>query len=187
MRLLVGLGNPGEQYQNTRHNAGFWLVDAVAKQLGATSWQSQHGALIAKTEAGWLVKPQTYMNLSGESIGALLRYYKIEGNELCVACDDVYLAPGTTRIRTGGGDGGHNGLKSLHQHAGSDYLKVRIGVGVYAQAGEERLHQPDLDKYVLQPMPHSDHEKVQHQIDQLAPLLVEWLATGELAQVTHHH
>lgn len=134
-KLIVGLGNPGEEHQEDRHNAGFWFVDALAKQLG-TRFESEkrfHGK-VAKTryegEDLYLLKPSTFMNLSGQSVGALSRFQKIAATDVLVVQDELDLKPGTARIKLGGGTGGHNGLKDIQAHLGTpDYWRLRLGIG----------------------------------------------------------
>ena len=135
MYIIVGLGNPDRQYQNTRHNIGFEVVDEIARKNQITIGERKHKAVIGKGYVGGqkavLVKPQTYMNLSGESIRSLADYYKIdEEEELIVLYDDVSLDIGQLRIRKKGSAGGHNGIKSIIQHLGTDvFMRVKIGVG----------------------------------------------------------
>lgn len=132
IRLIVGLGNPGPEYELTRHNAGFWLVDALAG--GALTRESRYNALAAKkTIAGqevWLLEPQTYMNRSGLSVGTLARFYKIAADEILVVHDELDLPPGAAKIKKGGSSGGHNGLKDITAALGTqDYWRLRIGIG----------------------------------------------------------
>lgn len=134
-KLIVGLGNPGEEHQEDRHNAGFWFVDALAKQLG-TRFESEkrfHGKVAkARYEGGdlYLLKPSTFMNLSGQSVGALCRFQKIAAADVLVVQDELDLKPGTARIKLGGGTGGHNGLKDIQAHLGTpDYWRLRLGIG----------------------------------------------------------
>ena len=136
IRLIVGLGNPGPEYEQTRHNAGFWLVDrlAVSHVRGALSRESRYNALVAKTviagQETWLLEPQTYMNRSGQSVGALARFYKIAPDEILVVHDELDLPPGTAKIKKGGSSGGHNGLKDVTAALGTqDYWRLRIGIG----------------------------------------------------------
>ncbi|HEV7617101.1 MAG TPA: aminoacyl-tRNA hydrolase [Burkholderiaceae bacterium] len=136
IRLIVGLGNPGPEYEQTRHNAGFWLVDrlAVSHARGALSRESRYNALVAKTviagQETWLLEPQTYMNRSGQSVGALARFYKIAPDEILVVHDELDLPPGTAKIKKGGSSGGHNGLKDVTAALGTqDYWRLRIGIG----------------------------------------------------------
>ena len=135
MYLIVGLGNPGKEYQNTRHNIGFDVIDVIARQENISVTEKKHKALIGKgIIAGRkviLAKPQTYMNLSGESVRSLLDYYKAdETEELIVISDDVSLEPGQIRIRKKGSAGGHNGLKNIQQLLGTqEYCRLRFGIG----------------------------------------------------------
>jgi peptidyl-tRNA hydrolase, PTH1 family len=130
-RLIVGLGNPGNSYQDTRHNIGFMVMDVLAARLGATfqvekRWESH----VAKFAGGFLVKPQTYMNLSGRAVGAVGRYYKIPAQETLVVIDDVDLPLGRLRLRPSGSAAGHNGLKSLISTLGTDqFPRVKVGIG----------------------------------------------------------
>ena len=191
MRLLVGLGNPGEQYSKTRHNAGFWLVDALAGQFPGTSWKSAQGGLLAEVQVNGkkalLFKPQQFMNNSGQPVSQLMRYYEISAEDLAIAADEVYVAPGSARIRKGGGDGGHNGWKSLLEQVSEDtFWRIRIGVGVYEQSPEKRMHQPALDQYVLQNLVTHERHQVNKMIDKLVPNLIKWLEHGSLAEETLH-
>lgn len=135
IRLLVGLGNPGPEYEATRHNAGFWWLDAAARKLRATlTPQRSYFGLAAKASTGhglvWLLQPMTYMNLSGKSVAALARFYKIEPQEILVAHDELDLMPGQVKIKCGGGHAGHNGLRDIHAQLGSaDYWRLRLGIG----------------------------------------------------------
>jgi len=135
IRLLVGLGNPGPEYEATRHNAGFWFVDEVARAL-KVSLQPERSyfglAARANTPNGpvWLLEPMTYMNLSGKAVAALARFFKIESNEILVAHDELDLMPGQVKIKLGGSHAGHNGLKDIHAQLGSaDYWRLRLGIG----------------------------------------------------------
>ncbi len=131
MQLIVGLGNPGASYQNNRHNIGFMAVDALAEHY-QFRWGRKFGEL-AEGRIGdqklFFLKPQTYMNLSGEAVGAAARFYKIPPEEILVLHDELDLEPGKLRAKLAGGDGGHNGLKSIDQHIGKNYWRVRIGIG----------------------------------------------------------
>ena len=129
--LVVGLGNPGPEYVRTRHNVGFMAVDAIA---GAdASWRAQKNALIYATNIDGrrviFVKPQTYMNNSGASVGPLMSFYKIPLENLIVIHDDMDIAPGKLKEKTGGGSAGHNGIRSIDAAVGADYRRIRIGVG----------------------------------------------------------
>lgn len=137
IRLLVGLGNPGTEYEATNHNAGFWWIDAVARELKATlaPERSYHGLVARVNRPGdqgplWLLEPQTYMNVSGKSVAALARFFKIAPSEILVAHDELDLPPGEMKLKQGGGHAGHNGLRDIHAQLGStDYWRLRLGIG----------------------------------------------------------
>ncbi|WP_292896795.1 MULTISPECIES: aminoacyl-tRNA hydrolase [unclassified Nitratireductor] len=133
MLLIAGLGNPGQQYERHRHNVGFMAADAIARRHSFSSWSKKFNALVAEGRVGGekvlLMKPQTFVNLSGQAIGEAMRFYKIGLEDLIVFYDELDLAPGKLRIKTGGGSGGHNGIKSIDAHCGKDYRRVRIGIG----------------------------------------------------------
>lgn len=133
-RLIAGLGNPGSEYEGTRHNAGFLALDKLASEYGANYWKTEHGALVAHVPQGFdetlLVKPQSYMNTSGGPISKLAADYDIKPEEILVIHDDMDLEPGTVRVKVGGGHGGHNGLKSINAKLGENgYTRVRVGTG----------------------------------------------------------
>ena len=134
MKLIAGLGNPGSEYEHTRHNMGFDVLDLLAQRFSVSLWKDSMKAQIATvSKAGekiLLVKPQTYMNGSGEAVGEIARYYKIDTSDIWIVCDDLDLPPGHIRIRKKGSAGGHNGLKSVISHLGTEeFLRFRIGVG----------------------------------------------------------
>jgi len=135
IRLIVGLGNPGAEYAQTRHNAGFWFVDEVADRLKvALAPERSYFGIAARTSVSghplWLLMPTTYMNLSGKSVAALARFFKIAPDEILVAHDELDLQPGQVRLKLGGSHAGHNGLKDIHAQLGSgDYWRLRIGIG----------------------------------------------------------
>jgi PTH1 family peptidyl-tRNA hydrolase len=133
MRLWVGLGNPGAKYAGNRHNIGFMALDRIAEAHGFGPWRSRFQGLTSEgTLAGGkvlLLKPQTFMNLSGQSVGEAMRFLKLAPLEVTVFHDEIDLAPGKLKVKTGGGHAGHNGLRSLHQHIGDAYHRVRLGVG----------------------------------------------------------
>ena len=134
MRAIVGLGNPGAEYQRTRHNAGFWFVEALAAAYrGSFRMESKFRSGLARIRIDdtdvLLLEPSTFMNRSGESIQLLAAFYKIPSSDILVAHDELDLPTGTVRLKRGGGHGGHNGLRSVHQHLGEDYLRLRIGIG----------------------------------------------------------
>jgi len=133
MRIFAGLGNPGAKYERNRHNVGFMAADAIARRHSFSPWTKKFQALVAEGslagEKVLLMKPQTFMNLSGQSVGEAMRFYKAAPSDITVFYDELDLAPGKVRIKTGGGHGGHNGIKSLDAHCGKDYRRVRIGIG----------------------------------------------------------
>jgi len=135
LRLIVGLGNPGADYVDTRHNAGFWLIDEIAADLGLSfRFEKRFNAEECKFKAHgrdvFLQKPQTFMNRSGQSVATLARYFKIMPEEILVIHDELDLSPGTNRIKQGGGHGGHNGLRDIINHLGSrDFFRIRVGIG----------------------------------------------------------
>lgn len=135
IKLFVGLGNPGPEYEDTRHNAGFWWIDALARdaKVQLVPERGYHG-LVARTQiAGqtvWLLEPQTFMNLSGKSVSALARFYKIAPEEILVVHDELDVLPGQAKLKFGGGHAGHNGLRDIHAQLGTgDYWRLRLGIG----------------------------------------------------------
>jgi peptidyl-tRNA hydrolase, PTH1 family len=135
IQIIAGLGNPGQAYENTRHNAGFWLVDALAVQCGARwHFDKNYNADLSKiTLAGqtvWLIKPQTFMNLSGHSVVPFMRFYRLHPESLLVAHDELDILPGEVRLKQGGGNGGHNGLKDIQAQLGTpNFWRLRLGIG----------------------------------------------------------
>jgi peptidyl-tRNA hydrolase, PTH1 family len=135
IRLLVGLGNPGPEYDDTRHNAGFWFIDAVARELKTSlAPERSYFGLVARVNLRegpvWLLEPMTFMNLSGKSVGALARFFKIAPNEILVAHDELDLLPGQVKMKFGGSPAGHNGLKDIQAQLGSaDFWRLRLGIG----------------------------------------------------------
>jgi PTH1 family peptidyl-tRNA hydrolase len=133
MKLIVGLGNPGAKYAGNRHNIGFMAVDRIAADHGFSPWRARFQAEMAEGRLGservMLLKPQTFMNLSGQSVGEAMRYLKLDPADVIVFHDELDLAPGKCRVKLGGGHAGHNGLRSIHQHIGENYHRVRLGIG----------------------------------------------------------
>ena len=133
MKLLVGLGNPGSQYEGNRHNIGFMALDAIARAHSITQFRSKHGGLLAEGNIGGekviLLKPQTFMNRSGDSVQQVAQFYKIAPADIIVLYDELDLAPGKVRVKVGGGNGGHNGLRSIDPQIGTGYKRVRLGIG----------------------------------------------------------
>ena len=150
IRLVAGLGNPGREYANTRHNAGFWLVDELAAQLGASfSHESKFGGDVAKAGTLRLVKPMTFMNLSGRAVAASARFYAILPAEILVVHDELDLMPGKAKLKFGGGHAGHNGLRDIQAQLGSpEFWRLRVGIG---HPRDSELTQQDVVDYVLKP------------------------------------
>lgn len=175
MFVIVGLGNPGKKYENTRHNAGFIAIDALADKYGINISEKKHKALcgsgVIEGNKVLLVKPQTFMNLSGESVRSVMDFYKIDPEEdMLVIYDDVSLVPGNIRIRKKGSAGGHNGIKSIIAHAGTqNFMRIKVGVG-------EKPNGWDLADYVLGHFSEEDHTKLKEimpDVIQAATLMVQ--------------
>ncbi|CAN5644054.1 hypothetical protein BH09PSE5_BH09PSE5_46680 [soil metagenome] len=171
IRLFVGLGNPGPEYERTRHNAGFWWIDDLARKLGVTlrNDRAYHG-LVARADSPegpfWLLEPQTFMNLSGKSVAALARFYKIAPEEILVAHDELDLPPGGVKMKQGGGHAGHNGLRDIHAQLGSaNFWRLRIGIGHpgvrtevlnYVLGKAQSEHQGAIDDCIARTLPAVD-------------------------------
>jgi len=175
-RLVVGLGNPGREYAFTRHNAGFLVVDLLGDDLRATYWKDQGGAKVAVVRFGGedlvLAKPQTFMNLSGTSVKKLVELYAADLADIVVVHDDIDLAAGKVRVKRGGGHGGHNGLRSLHERlGGGDYLRVRVGVG-------RPPGRMDAADYVLQPLKGAAWDELEASVPTAAQAVISVLEQG---------
>ena len=155
IRLVVGLGNPGKEYERTRHNAGFWLVERFARANGVVLRKDpKFKALVGKNAAGaWLLLPQSFMNLSGQPVQMLAGFFKIKPEEVLVVHDELDFAPGVARIKQGGGIAGHNGLRDISQRLGShEYWRLRVGVGkppAGTEGGDYVLHKPAAEEKAL--------------------------------------
>lgn len=153
MKLLVGLGNPGAKYAHNRHNIGFMAMDQIATDHGFSPWRSKFQGQVSDGRIGsskiTLLKPATFMNLSGQAVGEAMRYLKMEPADVIVFHDEIDLAPGKVRLKSGGGHAGHNGLRSIHSHIGADYDRVRMGVG-------HPGHKDAVPGYVLRDFPKAD-------------------------------
>ena len=162
LRLIIGLGNPGAEYAETRHNAGFWFCERLASDLGASFAKESryHGWVANARDAGvWLLMPATYMNNSGRAVQALAHFYRIAPNEMLVVHDELDLPPGRAQLRFGGGLGGHNGLKSMTAHLGTqDYWRLRVGIGLPGDRNE-------VVGYVLKPPRKEEREGIDGAID----------------------
>ncbi len=182
LRLVVGLGNPGEAYRTTRHNAGFWFVDRLAQQYASVLRQESRffGALArVRHQDGecWLLEPGTFMNLSGRSVGALVRYYQLLPAEVLVVHDELDLEPGVVRLKQGGGSAGHNGLKDITAALGTpDYWRLRVGVG---RPGPSR----DLAGYVLDRPSVAEQAAIEEGLNR-AQEVFSLLLAGHMAQAT---
>ena len=179
MRLFIGLGNPGAQYAHNRHNIGFMAVEAMARRHNFSPFKSgRFSAEISEgrfgSEKALLIKPQTYMNKSGQSVGEAMRYFKLTPEDVFVFYDEADLAAGKLRYKLGGGAAGHNGIKSITQHIGSDFHRIRMGVGHPREAG----HEQELSKHVLSDFSKSDTEWLDPMLDAVADQ-AGYLANGD--------
>ncbi|HAG61568.1 MAG TPA: aminoacyl-tRNA hydrolase [Coxiellaceae bacterium] len=183
IQLIVGLGNPGQQYENTRHNAGAWLIKQLANQHNTPlKNESKFSGSIAKiqinSQSCWLLKPSTYMNHNGQSIAAIARFYKIPAESILIAHDELDFSAGTIRIKQGGGHGGHNGLRDTITSLGSkNFLRLRIGIGHPGQPD-------DVSPYVLSTPSKHDKQLIQEAIDEGLSIL-EPLIIGNTEQAMH--
>ena len=182
IRLLVGLGNPGPEYEATRHNAGFWWIDTVARRLGAhlSADKAYHG-LVARvnrpTGPIWLIEPQTYMNLSGKSVAPLARFFRIAPEEILVVHDELDVLPGQMKIKQGGSAAGHNGLKDIQAQLGSPaFWRLRLGIGHPGDRAE-------VAGYVLRKPPASERELIEGCIDRSMEAL-DLLLAGDMPKAT---
>jgi len=183
MRLIVGLGNPGARYAMTRHNIGFMAADAIARRHRFAPFRAKFRGALAEGTIGdakvMLLKPETFMNLSGDSVGAAARFYKIAPHEIAVIHDEIDLAEGKLRVKRGGGPAGHNGLRSIDEAIGPDYWRVRLGVG---HPGMKEL----VETYVLQNFFAEEKEWLEPLIAAVAeaiPVLVADDAPGFMSKV----
>lgn len=180
MHLIAGLGNPGARYERTRHNVGWMVLDELARRHHIGSWRKAHEALVGDALLNGarvaLVKPQTFMNLSGKSVSALLRYQRVEREHLLVVCDDLNLPTGRLRLRAEGSDGGHNGLKSVAQMLGTtQYARLRVGVGEPPQA--ERRERGTAN-HVLSQFAPDEWAEVQASVARAADCVEVWVREG---------
>ena len=155
MKLFVGLGNPGAKYAMNRHNIGFMALDRIAQDHGFSPWKAKFQGRFSEGRFGSdkviLLKPETFMNLSGQSVGEAMRFYKFDSTDVIVFHDEIDLAPAKTKFKSGGGHAGHNGLRSIHQHISPQYDRVRMGVG-------HPGHKDAVPGYVLRDFPKADHD-----------------------------
>ncbi|MGE0612619.1 MAG: aminoacyl-tRNA hydrolase [Hyphomicrobiales bacterium] len=165
MKLLAGLGNPGGEYARHRHNVGFMVADAIASAHGFGAWRSRFQGQVCEGRLGGesclLLKPMTYMNESGRAVGEAMRFYKLGPGDVTVFYDELDLAPGKLRVKTGGGAAGHNGIRSIASHIGESFRRVRIGIG---HPGDRSL----VHGYVLHDFPKADREWLDPLLDAVA-------------------
>ncbi len=185
MFLLAGLGNPGPRYAKNRHNIGYMAVDEIVRRHGFGPWRLRFQAQVSEGRIDGrkvlCLKPETFMNLSGQAVGEALRFYKLEPSQLIVLHDEIDLAPGKVRVKRGGGHGGHNGLRSIDSHVGKDYWRVRLGVG---HPGDKDL----VQSYVLRDFPKADLTWVEKLTDVVAaecPRLLAGDEAGFMSKVAH--
>ena len=179
--LIVGLGNPGKNYAETRHNAGFRFIDALLRQSGCSlkaesRFNGEAGKTVIAGRDVWLLMPTTYMNGSGQSVAKLARFYKIPENEILVVHDELDLPPGTVRLKEGGGHGGHNGLRDIINKLGSkDFMRLRVGIGHPGSA-------PQVESYVLKKASKAEQQQIDSAID-AALAQVDEIVHGNYDQV----
>lgn len=171
MKLIVGLGNPGKKFEQTRHNVGFMAIDELSKELGISvdqkKFQGVYGKGVVNGETVYLLKPQTYMNLSGESVRPLMEYFNIDVEDLLVIYDDLDLPTGKVRLRQKGSAGGHNGMKSIITHVHTqDFKRVRIGI--------DRSSRHSVIDYVLKPFSKEEAEPIQDAIERTVKACKAW-------------
>lgn len=182
IKLFVGLGNPGAEYEDTRHNAGFWWTEALARQLKVSLLPDKsYFAKVARTQVNgntiWLLEPQTFMNLSGKSVGALAKFFKIAPQEILVAHDELDVVPGQAKLKFGGSHAGHNGLRDIHAQLGTgDYWRLRLGIG-HPGVKSEVIH------WVLKKPMAEQRSLIQESIDRSVKA-AELLIQGEMDKAT---
>lgn len=181
MLLLVGLGNPGAEYRDNRHNVGFMAVDAIHRRFAfppfRKKFEGEASESVLGEERTLILKPMTYMNESGRSVGAAVRFYKVEPSDVVVFHDEIDLAPGKLRVKTGGGVAGHNGLRSIAAHIGPDFRRVRIGVG--HPGDKDRVH-----GHVLSDFAKADREWLEKTIEAIAEAAPTLAARNDAAFTT---
>lgn len=184
--MLVGLGNPGAAYDGTRHNVGFAVIDAVARRFATEPFRQQKKSLLARARIGeagadcLLVKPQTFMNLSGQSVGPLAQFYKLDAAQIVVVHDELDFATGQVRLKAFGGHGGHNGLRSLKEHLPGDFGRIRIGIGKLAARAQQVEH-------VLGRFAPSEKDTIADAIDKSVDALVAIVTDGFAAAMNQYN
>jgi PTH1 family peptidyl-tRNA hydrolase len=182
IRLIVGLGNPGSRYEQTRHNAGIWFVDNLIRTYGGRfnhepRFGGEAGRIVIGGHDLWLFKPGTFMNRSGHALRLVITFYKIPLSNVLVAHDEIDLPPGAAKLKRGGGHGGHNGLRDIFAHVGQDFWRLRLGVG-------HPGHMDQVVEYVLSCPPQEDREAILEGVGN-ALAVVPGLAAGELERAMH--
>jgi len=181
MRLFVGLGNPGAKYARNRHNIGWMAVDRIAEDHGFGPWRSKFQGKLSEGKLGGekviLLKPETFMNLSGQSVGEAMRFYKLTAADVTVFHDEIDLAPARLKVKQGGGHAGHNGLRSVHQHIGAEYQRIRMGVG-------HPGHKDRVPSYVLSDFAKADADWLDDMMRGVSDG-AEALAVGDAAKFTN--
>jgi len=173
IRCIVGLGNPGAKHEGDRHNVGFWLVDRLARRYGGslrpeTKFQGEFVKVNAEGDDCFLLKPTTFMNASGRSVSALAKFYKIDVSEMLVVHDELDMEPGVVRLKTGGGHGGHNGLRDISSALGKEFHRARVGIG-------HPGHKDAVAGYVLSRPNKVDQEKIEQGLDELERVISDVL------------
>jgi len=182
IQLIVGLGNPGQKYEKTRHNAGFWFLDELARQAGASfrheqKFQGEVAKASLRDHTVHLLKPSTFMNLSGQSVAAMARFYQIEPENILVVHDELDLPCGSAKLKRGGGHGGHNGLRDIINHIGKNFLRLRIGID---HPGDAR----EVVAYVLKTPGQEQLQEIETALRDADDIVPELLA-GELERAMH--
>lgn len=184
IELIAGLGNPGAKYEGTRHNVGFWFVDQLARSKGCSlrhesKFQGEVGKISIDGQTVWLIKPMTYMNLSGQAVSALANYYKVPVENILAVHDELDLPPGVLRLKKGGGHGGHNGLRDMIAHFSSkDFMRLRVGIGHPGSSSE-------VTNYVLGSPSNDDKQLLLDAIEHSVTVLPQIVA-GEYQKAMNH-
>lgn len=185
MLLIAGLGNPGPKHDRNRHNIGFMAADEIIRRYGLSLRKSRHHAYVADGNIGGekilLLKPKTYMNESGRAVGSAARFHKLKPRDVVAIYDELDLAPGKVRVKTGGGHAGHNGIRSIASHIGQDFRRVRVGIG--HPGDKKRVH-----GYVLSDFPKAEMAWVERTVDAIAdalPMLIEGDDPGFMTRVAY--
>ena len=182
IRLVTGLGNPGPKYDQTRHNAGFWFVDELARRHQASfQYEAKFMGEVCRVRVEdrsiWLLKPATYMNRSGQSVGMLVRFFRVPLEQVLVVHDEIDLPPGRSKIKCAGGHGGHNGLRDIIAHVGNEFWRLRLGVG-------HPGHRDQVIDYVLSRPGKEDAGLIRAGIDEAIDAM-PWIAVGEMEKAMH--